>query len=112
LRQTIEADAALKIVAEMVMAHPLPGCPATTVSGRTDIDLPNGTASPWRAQSASRSCSGDRLLTIHREEELFRRRSISAKGYVLKGSAVTDIVAAIKAVAGQPYISPQLSAIC
>jgi DNA-binding NarL/FixJ family response regulator len=52
------------------------------------------------------------FLTIHREEELFQAAlDLGAKGYVLKDSAVTDIVAAIKAVAaGQPYISPQLSA--
>ncbi len=52
------------------------------------------------------------FLTIHREEEIFQAAmDIGAKGHVLKDSAVTDIVAAIKAVAaGHPYISPQLSA--
>ena len=51
------------------------------------------------------------FLTIHREEELFQAAlDLGAKGYVLKDSAVTDIVAAIKSVAaGQHYISPQLS---
>lgn len=52
------------------------------------------------------------FLTIHREEELFQAAvDMGVKGYVLKDSAVTDIIAGIKAVAaGQPYISPSLSA--
>lgn len=51
------------------------------------------------------------FLTIHREEELFHAAlNIGAKGYVLKDSAVTDIVESIHAVAShQHYISPQLS---
>ena len=36
---------------------------------------------------------------------------LGVKGYVLKDSAMTDIVASIKSVAaGQPYLSPSLSA--
>jgi DNA-binding NarL/FixJ family response regulator len=51
------------------------------------------------------------FLTIHREEELFQAAlNIGVKGYVLKDSAVTDIVESIHAVgAGRHYISPQLS---
>jgi len=53
------------------------------------------------------------LLTIHREEELFQEAlDLGVKGYVLKDSATTDIIASIKAAAlGQPFISPQLSAL-
>ena len=52
------------------------------------------------------------FLTMHSEHELFEAAlELGIKGYVLKESAVTDIVAAIKAVAvGQPYLSPALSA--
>jgi len=52
------------------------------------------------------------LLTIHREEALFQEAlDIGVKGYVLKDSATTDIIASIKSAAqGQPFISPQLSA--
>jgi DNA-binding NarL/FixJ family response regulator len=51
------------------------------------------------------------FLTIHREEELFQAAlDLGVKGYVLKDSAVTDIIAGIKAVAaGQAYLSPALS---
>lgn len=51
------------------------------------------------------------FLTIHREEELFQVAiNLGAKGYVLKDSAVTDIIESIRAVAShQHYISPQLS---
>lgn len=51
------------------------------------------------------------FLTIHREEELFQAAlNLGAKGYVLKDSAVSDIVESIKSVAaGRHYISPQMS---
>src|SRR5262249_12865106 len=53
------------------------------------------------------------LLTIHREEALFQEAlDIGVKGYVLKDSATTDIIASIKAAGqGQPFISPALSAL-
>ena len=114
LRQTIEADAALKIVAEagdgktalsLIVQHH----PAVAV---LDIDMPEqdgfSVARAVRQQNLGVEIV---FLTIHREEELFQAAlDLGAKGYVLKDSAVTDIVAAIKSVAaGQPYISPQLS---
>jgi DNA-binding NarL/FixJ family response regulator len=48
---------------------------------------------------------------MHRDEDIFNEAlDLSVKGYVLKDSAVTDIVGSIRAVnAGQNYISPQLS---
>lgn len=51
------------------------------------------------------------FLTMHSEEELFQAAmDLNVKGYVLKESAVNDIVAAIKSVAkGQPFLSPSLS---
>ena len=114
LRQTIEADAGLKIVAEagdgktalsLIVQHH----PAVAV---LDIDMPEqdgfSVARAVRQQNLGVEIV---FLTIHREEELFQAAlDLGAKGYVLKDSAVTDIVAAIKAVAaGRPYISPQLS---
>src|SRR4051812_36438978 len=40
------------------------------------------------------------FLTVHREEYFMKKAlSVGARGYVLKDSAVTDIVAAIKAAA-------------
>jgi DNA-binding NarL/FixJ family response regulator len=114
LRQTIEADASLKIVAEAgdgktAFAQIVKHQPAVAV---LDIDMPEqdgfSVARAVRQQNLGVEIV---FLTIHREEELFQAAlDLGAKGYVLKDSAVTDIVAAIKAVAaGQPYISPQLS---
>src|SRR4026207_1168997 len=51
------------------------------------------------------------ILTIHREEEIFQEAmDLGVKGYVLKDSAITDIISGIRsAAARQSYISPQLS---
>ena len=51
------------------------------------------------------------MLTMYRDAALFRRAlDAGARGYVLKDSAVTDIVACLNMVAsGRPYISPALS---
>jgi two-component system, NarL family, response regulator DegU len=79
----------------------------------TDIDMPllNGF-------ELARAIAGLNLqvsiifLTVHCEEEFFNEAlALGAKGYVLKDSAVTDIVAAIRAVAaGQNYVSNALTA--
>jgi DNA-binding NarL/FixJ family response regulator len=52
------------------------------------------------------------FLTMHRDEEMFKNAfDLGAQGYLLKESAVEEIVACIKAVArGEKFISPQLSA--
>jgi DNA-binding NarL/FixJ family response regulator len=51
------------------------------------------------------------LLTVHREESLLSYAlELGVKGYVLKDSAVTDIVSCINAVAmGEYYTSPALT---
>lgn len=51
------------------------------------------------------------FLTMYKAEDVFNAAmDMGVKGYVLKDSAVTDIVGSIKAVIdGQPFISPQLS---
>lgn len=51
------------------------------------------------------------FLTIHGEEEFFNEAlELGAKGYVLKDSAITDIVSSIRAVmSGQHYTSPALT---
>ncbi len=51
------------------------------------------------------------ILTMHRDGALFRKAlDAGAKGYVLKDSAVHDIVACLHMVAsGRPYFSPALS---
>lgn len=51
------------------------------------------------------------FLTMHSEEAIFSRAiDAGAKGYVLKDSAATDIVSALKSVAkGSAFVSPTLT---
>jgi DNA-binding NarL/FixJ family response regulator len=51
------------------------------------------------------------FLTMHKDERFFNTAlDLGVKGYVLKDSAVTEIVGSIRAVAaGQEYVSPALT---
>jgi DNA-binding NarL/FixJ family response regulator len=51
------------------------------------------------------------FLTMHRNEDFFQRAlDLDVRGYVLKDSAVIDVVSAIKAVSrGEYYTSPALT---
>ncbi len=51
------------------------------------------------------------ILSMYGEEDLFRKAvSFGARGYVVKDSAVNDIIACVKTVdSGKLYISPSLS---
>ncbi|MEW6207728.1 MAG: response regulator transcription factor [Acidobacteriota bacterium] len=114
LVRVIEADPQMKIIAQAgngqsALAEIQSLHPDVAV---LDIDMP-----VMDGFSVAREIRKLRLevevvfLTIHREEELFQAAmDIGAKGYVLKDSAVTDIIESIRAVAShQHYISPQLS---
>jgi len=116
LRQMIEADKALTIVAEagdgrtaleMIETHQ----PDVAV---LDVDMPlmDGFAVA-RALRRTHPAIEVVFLTMHSEEEIFQAAmDLGVKGYVLKDSAVTDIVNSIKAVAaGSSYLSPALSAL-
>jgi DNA-binding NarL/FixJ family response regulator len=114
LRQTIESDRSLKIVAEagdggVALEQIRAWVPAVAV---LDIDMPvkDGFALATAIREEKLPVAVI-FLTIHREEELFQAAmDMGVKGYVLKDSATTDIIAGIKTVAaGQPYISPSLS---
>jgi len=115
LRQTIETDSGLKIVGEagdggVALEQIKTLLPQVAV---LDIDMPVkdgfAVATAIREEKLPVAII---FLTIHREEELFQAAmDMGVKGYVLKDSATTDIIAGIKTVAGgQPYISPSLSA--
>lgn len=77
-----------------------------------DVDMPgqDGIAVA-RAIREKRLATGVVFLTMHKDEEVFNEAmEAGAAGYVLKESAVTDIIQSIRAVAaGQHFISPQLS---
>ncbi|MEW6207001.1 MAG: response regulator transcription factor [Acidobacteriota bacterium] len=114
LRQVIESDRSLKVVAE-------------AGDGRTaleqiealrpdvailDIDMPEMDGFEVARALAERRLQVEVVfLTIHRDEDLFNEAiDLGAKGYVLKDSALTDITGSIKAAAaGQHYTSPSMS---
>ncbi|HZS45459.1 MAG TPA: response regulator transcription factor [Blastocatellia bacterium] len=116
LRNAIEADINLKIVAEA-------GDGQTALSdiqslrpdiAILDIDMPKmdgfAVARTLRSQKFPVEII---FLTVHCEEEFLNEAlSLDAKGYVLKDSAITDIVSSIHTVAeGKHYISPTLTSI-
>jgi len=116
LRQMIEADKSLLIVAEagdgesslkLIEMHE----PDVAV---LDIDMPkmDGFA-VVRELQRKKSAVKVVFLTMHGEEEIFQAAmDLGVKGYVLKDSAITDIAASIKSVADdRPFLSPSLSAL-
>lgn len=114
LRQVIEAEAGLKVVAEaddgaIALERIKQLQPRVAV---LDIHMPNMSGFELaRAIREQRIEVAIIFLTMHKAEDMFNAAiELGVKGYVLKDSAVTDIVGSIRAAAaGQPYISPQLS---
>ena len=114
LRQMIEADNALSIVAEagdgqkaleLIEAHQ----PDIVI---LDIDMPKMDGFDVVREIRKKNLPAEIIfLTMHSEEEVFQEAiDLGVKGYVLKDSAVTDIVNSIKTVInGKAFISPELS---
>jgi DNA-binding NarL/FixJ family response regulator len=114
LRQTIEEDGRLRVVAEAndgqkaveaIAAH----SPRLSI---LDIDMPvmNGfeAARAIRQKGLSTEII---FLTMHRDEDIFNEAiDLGAKGFVLKDSALNDIIECIKTVAAaQHYTSHALT---
>lgn len=114
LRQVIEAEAELKVVAEaddgvMALERIKQIQPHIAI---LDIHMPKMSGFELARAIREQGIVVDIIfLTMHKAEDMFNAAiDLGVKGYVLKESAVTDIVGSIRAVAaGQPYISPQLS---
>jgi len=114
LRNVIESDPKLQVVGE---AEDGEAALALVESLRPeivvlDVAMPNKDGfEVIRAIQEKRLAAAAIFLTMHKDERFFNAAlNRGAKGYVLKDSAVNDIVAAIKAVAtGQNFISPALS---
>ena len=115
LRQTIEADPRLKVVAEAgdgeaALAQIQELKPAIAV---VDVDMPRldglGVAREIRKRRLPVEIV---FLTIHGEEDLFHSAmDLGSKGYLLKDSALTEIVKALRTVAeGNYYVTPSLTA--
>jgi DNA-binding NarL/FixJ family response regulator len=114
LRQVIESEPGFHIVAEATngeeaLAQIQTYRPDIAV---LDIDMPKldgfGVA---RQMQLYRLNTGVVFLTIHSEEDLLHAAmDLGAKGYVLKESALIEIVSGIRAVAsGHLYVSPSLT---
>jgi len=114
LRQAIESDRHIQVIGEAADGEAAIALlraldPDVVV---LDIGMPksNGFAVA-RAMREGGLRSQSIFLTMYDEEDAFNQAmDMGVKGYILKDSAVTDIVAGIKAVAtGEHYISPALS---
>ena len=114
LSMVIASDPALKVVAEAgdgveAVERIREMQPDVAV---LDIDMPNRNGfDVVRELQSLRLHPAIVFLTMHRDEAVFNGAfDLGAQGYLLKDSAVSDIIASIKAVAaGQNFISPALS---
>jgi DNA-binding NarL/FixJ family response regulator len=114
LSMIISADPALKIVAEAedgeaALQYIRSEEPDVAV---LDVDMPlKGGFDVVRAIQLLNLHTAVVFLTMHKDEGLFNTAmDLGVKGYVLKDSAITDIVASIKAAAaGQNFISAPLA---
>jgi len=114
LRQIVETERGLKVVGEatdgLTALDLIKSLEPEVVV--LDIDMPelNGFG-VMRALREEKIEVEVVFLTIHRDEEFFNEAiNLGAKGYVLKDSALTDIVNCVRSVAsGQSYVSPALT---
>lgn len=114
LRQAIEADARFGVIAEASN-----GRAALDQIQRLkpqiavlDIDMPDMDGFAVARELRAKQLPVDIIfLTVHRDERFFSEAlQLGTKGYVLKDSAVTDIVSSIGAVAaGEHFTSPALT---
>ena len=114
LKQAIEADENIKVVGEAgdgeAALELLRSIKPEVVV--LDIDMPkkNGFAVAKEIRETDPNVQSI-FLTMYDEEDAFNRAvDLGVKGYILKDSAVIDIVTGIKAVAaGEHFITPSLS---
>lgn len=114
LRQIIEMNPDLKVAAEaengpMAIEQIRQHSPDVAV---LDVDMPGMDGfEVVRALRQEKLPAGVVFLTMHKDEDIFNEAmNIGVSSYVVKDSAVTDIVASIRsAAAGRPFISPALS---
>lgn len=114
LRSVIETNPWLKIIAEAEDGEAALEQIQTLQPeiALLDMEMPNiGGFEVLRAIEEQKLPVAVIFLTMHKDERFFNAAlDRGAKGYVLKDSAATDIIASIKTVAaGKNFISPQLS---
>jgi DNA-binding NarL/FixJ family response regulator len=114
LREIITAEPSLKLVAEVEDgARALQAIRAQLPQVAVlDVDMPHKDGiTVARAIKEERLPVAVVLLTMHRNERFFNAAlDLGVQGYVLKDSAVSEIVGAIRAVsAGRPFVTPLLT---
>lgn len=114
LKQVIEAVPTLKVIGEAedgnaalacIEAH----CPDVAI---LDVDMPNKDGFEVARAIVEKKLPVEMVfLTMHRSESLFNAAlNLGVKGYVLKDSALADVVNSIRSVAkGENFISSALS---
>jgi len=114
LKQIIEKDAQLKVVGEAddgdAALERLTQCGAQIAI--LDVDMPNKDGfEVVREMRRQRMRVEVVFLTMYKDERFLNAAlDLGVRGYVLKDSAVTEIVNCIRSVAaGRDYVSPQLS---
>ncbi len=114
LRQVIEADARLKVIAEaengVIALELIEELKPTVVVA--DVNMPQmGGLELARKIKEKNLQAALVFLTMHKDETMFNAAmDLNVNGYVLKDNAVTDITDCIKSVAsGKPYITPSLT---
>ena len=114
LREVIEEDPSLRVVGEagdgdVAVEQIATHGPDIVV---VDIDMPRRDGLGVLSEMQKRRLTADVIfLTLHADEGLFNRAiDLGAKGYILKDSALTAVVDAIKAVAaGQHFVTQSLT---
>ncbi len=113
LRQVIERDARLKVVAEAddgeAALELIKSCQPEIAILDLDMPVKDG-FTVARLLREQRLAVAVIFLTMHKDEMHFNEAlNLGVRGYIIKDSAAADVVNCIKAVsAGQDYISPAL----
>jgi DNA-binding NarL/FixJ family response regulator len=114
LRQVLTADPALEVSAEAcdgdtALANIQQNKPDVAI---LDVDMPKKDGfEVVRAMQSQKLSTAVVFLTMHKNEALFNgAMDLGVCGYVLKDSALAEVVDSVKAAAaGQHYVSPALS---
>ncbi len=114
LRQAIETDPLLGVVAEAGNGEEALRLLLETLTDIAilDVDMPGKDGFAVVRALREQQCNVPIVfLTMHRDERFLNTAlDLGVQGYVLKDSAIIEIISCIKAVAaGQDYISPALS---
>jgi DNA-binding NarL/FixJ family response regulator len=115
LRLSVEDDPGLKVVAEAGDGETALSLIASLQPdiALLDIEMPKLDGLGVARETMKRGLKTQMIfLTLHADQDLFRSAmELGCKGYILKDSAVQEVVAGIRTVAaGRPYLSSDITA--